>query len=83
MYAVEFETQVHNQAIILPDSIPEGAEIRVLILMKDQQPIQAVSDVAPKPDLKKLLMSLTEGLSEELDEIVRHRANDLPRDVVL
>ncbi len=83
MYAVEFETQVHNHAIVLPDSIPEGAEIRVLVLMKDNQPTLSQESVAPKPDLKQLLMSLGEGLSEELDEIVRHRANDLPRAVVL
>jgi hypothetical protein len=34
MYAVEFEAQVHNHVIRVPDDIPEGMEMRVLLLPK-------------------------------------------------
>ncbi|MBV5309242.1 hypothetical protein [Chromatium okenii] len=37
MYAIEFETTVQNHVIRIPDSIPNGTAIRVLVLMNDSQ----------------------------------------------
>jgi hypothetical protein len=79
MYAVEFEAQVHNHAIIVPDAIPEGADIRVLLLLKDTQLTAFASSITTnQPDPKHLLMSLTEGLSDQ--DLARPR--DIGRDVL-
>jgi hypothetical protein len=37
MQAIEFETTVQNHVIRIPDSIPNGTAIRVLVLMNDSQ----------------------------------------------
>ncbi len=59
MQAIEFETTVQNHVIRIPDSIPEGAVIRVLVLVDDKLIIQ------PKTgDVKNLLATVTEGLSD-------------------
>jgi hypothetical protein len=80
MYAVEFEAQVHNHVIRVPDDIPEGMEMRVLLLLKDTQPKQeAMPSATDTPDLKQLLMSLTEGLTDE--DLARPL--DMGRDIAL
>jgi hypothetical protein len=66
MYAVEFNAQAHNHFIRVPDEIPDGMEMRVLLLLKNNQPSQqTMPDTATTPDLKQLLMSLTDGLTDE------------------
>jgi len=71
MQAIEFETTVHNHVIRIPDSIPEGAAIRVLLLVDDKLIIQPETG-----DLKMLLASVTEGMSDS--DIAR--INDLGRE---
>lgn len=59
MHAMEFEATAHQHTIHLPDSVPEGALLRVLLL--SQTPLE-------KPggrELKTLLASITEGLTDE------------------
>ncbi|HCI13599.1 MAG: hypothetical protein A2063_07485 [Gallionellales bacterium GWA2_60_142] len=58
MHAIEFEATAHQHTIRLPDSVPDGVPLRVLLL--SQAPL------APTPDrnLKPLLASVTEGMSE-------------------
>jgi hypothetical protein len=80
MYAVEFEAQVHNHVIRVPDDIPEGMEMRVLLLLKDtQSKREAMPSATDTPDLKQLLMSLTEGLTDE--DLARPL--DIGRDIAL
>jgi hypothetical protein len=66
MYAVEFEAQVHNHTIMVPDSIPEGADICVLLWIKEvNQPFsKPISDIEAR-----LLKSITPYLAHA-DELV-------------
>ncbi|WP_006786922.1 hypothetical protein [Thiorhodospira sibirica] len=36
MRAIEFETVAHDHKVSLPDQIPDGVKLRVLILMEEQ-----------------------------------------------
>lgn len=58
MRAIEFEAMTHQHMIRIPDSIPDGMTVRVLVLLNDLPMPQ-------KGDLKMLLSGLTEGLTEE------------------
>jgi hypothetical protein len=60
MRAIELEATVEQHAIRLPESIPDGTQLRVLLLLEDSPP--APADDA---DLKRLLAGLTEGLTAE------------------
>lgn len=71
MQAIEFETTVQNHQIRIPDTVPEGAAIRVLVLMNDNLVMQTETT-----DLKTLLSSVTEGLDEKDME----RINDFGRE---
>jgi hypothetical protein len=55
MRAIEFEATAHQHMIRIPDSVPDGTTVRVLLLLNDP----------PMSDLKTLLSGLTEGLAEE------------------
>ena len=71
MHAIEFETTPHQHTIRLPDSVPDGVPLRVLLL--SQTPLA-------KPverNLKVLLASIAEGMTEE--DTARPR--DLGREV--
>jgi hypothetical protein len=71
MKAFEFETIADRHTIRLPDSIADGTRLRVLLLV-DEPPRQAADD----GELKRLLATLTEGLSDE----DLHRPRDLGRE---
>jgi hypothetical protein len=58
MKAIEIETTVEQHSIRLPESIPDGTRLRVLLLLEEPQISTADGD-----DLKALLTGLTEGLS--------------------
>ncbi|TVQ86028.1 MAG: hypothetical protein EA400_13960 [Chromatiaceae bacterium] len=60
MKAIELEATVEQHAIRLPDSIPNGTQLRVLLLLEDS----AVPS-SQTADLKRLLAGLTEGLTLE------------------
>ncbi len=59
MQTIEFETTAQGHTIHVPDTVPDGVrlEVRVIIGRKTTAP--------PEGDLKTLLASLTEGLSDE------------------
>lgn len=65
MHAIEFEATAHQHTIRLPDSVPDGTPLRVLLLS------QAPFEQPESRDLKFLLASITEGLSES--DIARPR----------
>lgn len=60
MKAIEIEATVEKHCIRLPDAIPDGTHLRVLLLM-DETSVSA-DDTA---DLKRLLAGLTVGLTEK------------------
>ena len=60
MRAIELEATVEQHAIRLPESIPDGTQLRVLLLFEDAP--QTREDAA---ELKRLLAGLTEGLTAE------------------
>ena len=64
MREIEFEATVHQRMIRIPDSVPDGVVIRVLVLLNDAL-------VPPKGDLKTLLSGLTKGLTAE--DLLRSR----------
>jgi hypothetical protein len=66
MRAIEFEAIAHQSMIRIPDSVPDGVTVRVLVLVNDP----------PAGDLKALLSGLTEGLEPE--DLVR--ASELSRE---
>jgi hypothetical protein len=58
MHAIEFETTSHQHTIRLPDSVPDGIPLRVLLL--SQAPLAKPVD----RNLKALLASIAEGMTE-------------------
>jgi len=60
MKVVEFETKTYNKVLHLPEGIPDGKKVRVLLLYNDEE----IED-NNKKDIKSQLITLTEGLSEE------------------
>ncbi len=60
MKAIEFEAIAEQHCVRLPDGIPDGTHLRVLLLM-DDMPAFSTDD----GDLKHLLAALTEGLTDE------------------
>jgi hypothetical protein len=60
MKAIEIEATVEKHCIRLPDAIPDGTHLRVLLLMDETS-----ASADDSGDLKHLLAGLTEGLTEE------------------
>lgn len=58
MHAIEFEATAYQHTIRLPDSVPDGVRLRVLLL--SQTPLATLVD----GNLKTLLASVAEGLSD-------------------
>ena len=57
MQAIEFEATAYKHSIKIPEIVPDGVPIRVLLLIEDHLP-------APVADVKTLLTTLTDGLTE-------------------
>ncbi len=57
MQAIEFEATATHHTIRVPDDVPEGVSMRVLLLW---EPVQN-----PVADLKTLFTSVLDGLSKE------------------
>jgi hypothetical protein len=71
MHAIEFEATSHQHTIRLPESVPDGVSLRVLLL--SQAPLVKPVD----RNLKVLLASLAEGMTEADTA----RSQDLGREV--
>lgn len=63
MHAIEFEATAQNHTIRLPDNVPEGVRLGVLLL----SPVPLES--AAPTDIKTLLANVTEGLT--MDDLKR------------
>jgi len=57
MQAIEFDAIPEQHHIKVPDGVPEGVPLRVVLLWE--------SPGAPEADLKRLFASVTEGLTDE------------------
>jgi len=71
MHALEFETTSHKHTIRLPDSIPDGVRLRVLLLSEAPLAKPVVHN------FKAVLASIAEGLTEADTK----RSQDLGRGV--
>jgi len=60
MKAIEIKATVEQHCIRLPDAIPDGTHLRVLLLMDE-----ASAAAGDSGDLKQLLAGLTEGLTDD------------------
>lgn len=58
MHAIEFETTSHQHTIRLPDNVPDGVPLRVLLLL--EAPLAKPVD----RNLKALLASIADGMTE-------------------
>ncbi len=66
MQAIEFEAIAHQHTIHIPDTVPDGVMLRVLLLLDENpKPSEQTTDSAEGETLKDLLASLTEGLTDE------------------
>jgi hypothetical protein len=59
MKAIEFETTAKNHLVQLPEDIPDGKKIRVLVLFDEQK-----QSNSHEQDIKALLASISEGLED-------------------
>ena len=70
MQAIEFEAIAHQHTIHIPDTVPDGVMLRVLLLLDEnthsppKQSEQTI-DSTEGEALKALLASMTEGLTDE------------------
>lgn len=72
MPAIEFETIAHGHTIRIPDTVPDGVRLWVRLLL-DEEPATAAGG-----DLKALLASMTEGLTDEDLSRPREFGRELP-----
>ena len=72
MHAIEFETTSHQHTIRLPDSVPDGVLLRVLLLSE-----VPLAKPPAEHNLKTLLASITEGMTDADTE----RPQDFGREV--
>ncbi len=72
MQTIEFETIAHEHTIRIPDTVPDGVRLRVRLLM-DEEPA-----VTAEGDLKSLLASMAEGLTDEDLSRPREFGRELP-----
>ncbi len=70
MHAIEFETVSHQHTIRLPESVPDGVSLRVLLLSR--APLTKPAD----NNLKTLLATVAEGM----DDADMARPRDLGRE---
>ncbi|MFM8442673.1 MAG: hypothetical protein ACKN9W_04925 [Methylococcus sp.] len=49
MQAIEFETMALHQTIRLPQGIPDGVNLRVLVLLEDPPPAQTTGNLRQQP----------------------------------
>jgi len=70
MQAIEFEAIAHQRTIHIPDTVPDGVMLRVLLLLDENthSPPKQSEQTANSEEgetLKALLASMTEGLTDE------------------
>ena len=70
MQTIEFDATAHKHTIPIPESVPDGVLMRVVLFIDDDaqksssQP-EKTQEGGREPALKALLASMTEGLTED------------------
>jgi hypothetical protein len=77
MQAIEFEAVAQNHFIRIPENIPDGVSIRVLLLVNDKIAIQK-NTLRESNDVKTLLTSVMEGLEDSDFERPRDFGREQP-----
>lgn len=72
MQTIEFETIAQGHTIRIPDTVPDGVRLRVRVLLDEE------SSTTAKSDLKALLASMTEGLTDNDLSRSREFGRELP-----
>jgi hypothetical protein len=52
MRAIEFEAVAKQHMVRLPEQVPDGVQLRVLLLMEDTEPRRSASEAAIQPRRK-------------------------------
>ncbi len=73
MQAIEFEATAHNHTIRIPDNLPDGVTMRVLLFVDDKVLTPSSSD-----NLKTLLTTVAEGLEDIDFERIRDFGREQP-----
>ena len=73
MQAIEFEATAHNHIIRIPDNVPDGVLMRVLLLLEDNAVTQHSDN-----SIKNLLTSVAEGLDNADFERLHDFAREQP-----
>ncbi len=73
MQTIEFETIAQGHTIRIPDTVPDGVRLRVRVLL-DEEP----ATTGAEGDLKALLASMTEGLTDSDLSRPREFGRELP-----
>ncbi len=73
MQTIEFETIAQGHIIRIPDTVPDGVRLRVRVLL-DEKSITT----AEKGELKALLASMAEGLTDNDLSRPREFVRELP-----
>ncbi len=73
MQTIEFETIAQGHTIRIPDTVPDGVRLRVRVLWDE-----APATTAAKGDLKALLASMAEGLTDNDLSRPREFGRELP-----
>lgn len=67
MQAIEFETIAHGHTIRIPDSVPDGVQLRVLVLLDATPPTPTPPDDSPEGQALKALLSAMPDVGEDED----------------
>ena len=73
MQAIEFEATAHDHTIRIPDDVPDGVTMRVLLLVDDKVLTPSSSD-----NLKTILTTVAEGLEDIDFERIRDFGREQP-----
>lgn len=78
MQAIEFETTAQNHIIHLPDSIPDGVNLRVLVLLEDNLDFakEEPTSLTVKSAFGLVKTPITASLAEIEQSIVAGAASD-------
>lgn len=73
MQTIEFETIAQGHTIRIPDTVPDGVRLRVRVLLDEES-----ATTTAEGDLKALLASMTEGLTDNDLSRPREFGRELP-----
>jgi len=67
MQAIEFEAIAHGHTIRIPDTVPDGMQVRVLILLSETPTAPEESSDSPEGKALKALLAAMPDVGEDED----------------